>query len=282
MAKYPRGGDGFFGLHNSFIVWGFILGLLLAGGFFLLGTYYGYNQAIQETAPSINAKKKPTSPEQDKKQSEQPKKQEEKQVNQESTKPEAIITEKDLEDDSESEKNLKDDSEMDDNETEPETAVETVAQGNEEPSSPETEESSSPTSSATQDQYEREDRSETEIRATALFGGSQGAEDSPSTGGVEESTSDQETDEQQVIRSSGPTFTIQVFSSQSEDRAKKSLNNLTEDGYKVTLTETTINGNQWYRVRLGKFPTKNKAEARADLLVEEGVIEDYWISQLNT
>jgi cell division protein FtsN len=48
------------------------------------------------------------------------------------------------------------------------------------------------------------------------------------------------------------------------------------------LTTETINGKVWYRVRLGKFATKPRAEQFAESLQKKGIISNYWIGRLSS
>jgi cell division septation protein DedD len=57
-------------------------------------------------------------------------------------------------------------------------------------------------------------------------------------------------------------FTVQVRATQSKDDAGHFLSKLKGEGFHAFVTEVDIEGKgHWYRVRVGKFDTRAKAEA---------------------
>ncbi|MDH4247689.1 MAG: SPOR domain-containing protein, partial [Deltaproteobacteria bacterium] len=64
-------------------------------------------------------------------------------------------------------------------------------------------------------------------------------------------------------------FTVQVFSSQSKERAQELVTRLKQQGYAAYLSSFESSGRQiWYRVRVGKT-SREEADAMANKLINE-------------
>ncbi len=75
-------------------------------------------------------------------------------------------------------------------------------------------------------------------------------------------------------------YTIQAASSQQQENARRAAEEYRARGHSVQVREAMINDNTWYRVRVGEFPTRRDARQYADQMVEDGELDDYWISQV--
>lgn len=75
-------------------------------------------------------------------------------------------------------------------------------------------------------------------------------------------------------------FTIQTVSFQRNDYAREAAKRLREKGHSVTINKTEVDGTIYFRVRVGVFPTRNRARNYANKMQERGEIEDYWISEV--
>ncbi len=73
-------------------------------------------------------------------------------------------------------------------------------------------------------------------------------------------------------------YTIQVASSENRESAEHERERLEAAGYPAVIEETTIEGDDWHRVRVGEFPTRSQAEDFAEEMIEDGEIDSYWIS----
>lgn len=80
-----------------------------------------------------------------------------------------------------------------------------------------------------------------------------GAKKIPSPGAVETRPSD------------GP-WTVQVNAFPDEKTAKTSVDRLKDKGYNAYVTEVRTNGRLWYRVRVGRFSSREEAEKVEDVL----------------
>ena len=69
-------------------------------------------------------------------------------------------------------------------------------------------------------------------------------------------------------------YTVQVASSQSEEKAFALVNRLKVKGYPAYVEEAEIEGKKWYRVRVGSFRNRDDAQRLVDKLKEkEGLKE---------
>ena len=75
-------------------------------------------------------------------------------------------------------------------------------------------------------------------------------------------------------------YTIQAASSQQRENAQRAREEFREMGHSVEVREATINDESWFRVRVGEFPTRRDAREYAEQMVEDGELNDYWISQV--
>ncbi len=75
--------------------------------------------------------------------------------------------------------------------------------------------------------------------------------------------------EVRYLSSTGP-FTVQVGSFREPSNAARLKMALELKYNKVHITETEIGGNRYYRVRIGKFPTRDEAYNLAKTLANEG------------
>lgn len=72
----------------------------------------------------------------------------------------------------------------------------------------------------------------------------------------------------------GLPYTVQVASSQSEEKALALVNRLKAKGYPAYIEEAEIKGEKWYRVRVSSFRNKDDAQRLVDKLKEkEGLKE---------
>lgn len=261
MAKYPRKGTSVLGMNRTTLVWIIVAGLVLSTGSFLLGMYYGYyqgysaRQAEEPRAAQDRPARVADSPDEDEARDD--------------GEFEAVITDEDL------------------SGTDPASA--------DTPGAPETD---------TSDRSPREDRTSAAsggtdsiaVQPNALSEGRPGDEptgsDSPAPtteqptrdedAGPEESESEDVEDTNQIVSTSGPTYTIQVVSYVEESRALDRREALREAGHEASITTKKVDGRQRYRVRIGQYGTRQDAQQEAESLKENGVIEDYWISQVTS
>jgi DedD protein len=69
-------------------------------------------------------------------------------------------------------------------------------------------------------------------------------------------------------------YTVQVASSQSEEKALALVNRLKAKDYPAYIEEAEIQGKKWYRVRVGSFRNREDAQKLVDKLKEkEGLKE---------
>jgi len=69
-------------------------------------------------------------------------------------------------------------------------------------------------------------------------------------------------------------FTLQVSSWQSRTNAERQANQIREAGEEAFISESTVNGSTWYRVRVGRYLTFERAENAAQNL--EHLLEAGW------
>lgn len=267
MAKYPRKGNGILGLDRTTIVWIAVGAILLVIGSFVAGQYYGYSQGYRDGFSEAQA-------EQDQPDGSSQRAEPGPSKRNQGDDFEKVITGEDLDGARE----------RDSAGTEDRTDGATVS----------SEQNQSPTAPSGSDG--NEDRSGTESQSLTVEGG--GLAEGPPQDSVQTSEN-QETDEEssveatdsptaeaqietsaRMVESGGTIFSLQVLSVTKEERARQRVQELRDAGYEAALTTATINGQDWYRVRIGEFSTREEAQSRADVLEDEGVIDDYWISQI--
>jgi len=242
MSKYPRQENGWFDFSKWLWGWGTFAGLLMLAIGFSAGWYVGYYQGIGSNASTVKSQTSSARNAGSNGESETVE-----TVETDTSPFERVITEKDLRGASNSAR----------------TAP-----------VPDTEQSDA-TSPPTESNDSNKTSNNRPANQTDQRNVIQPDIDS-STGNHQEN--DRETE---AIASSGSYYTVQVFSSKSRERAETMQKTVRESGREASLTTTTINGEEWYRVRVGRFSTKERAESDADSLVKQGLIEDYWISQLS-
>lgn len=71
-------------------------------------------------------------------------------------------------------------------------------------------------------------------------------------------------------------WAVQVSACQSYTQAKDFRDELKDKGFPAYLTEETIKGKKWYRVRLGFYSTKKEAVEVGKRIASEFKIKDYW------
>lgn len=72
----------------------------------------------------------------------------------------------------------------------------------------------------------------------------------------------------------GLPYTVQVASSQSEEKALALVNRLKAQGYPAYIEEAEIKGEKWYRVRVSSFRNKDDAQRLVDKLKEKEGLKD--------
>jgi septal ring-binding cell division protein DamX len=95
-----------------------------------------------------------------------------------------------------------------------------------------------------------------------------------------EAAKERERERNRIEFDSNGTFTVQVESWRSEEKAQTQVQKWVDRGYEnafVVRFGTEENGNIWYRVRLGRVATKDMAEKLRDKLQREYSAES-WIS----
>ncbi len=80
---------------------------------------------------------------------------------------------------------------------------------------------------------------------------------------------------------SGPFYTIQIASSQKRSNANRVRDRLRDRGHDASISEAAVNDERFFRVRVGQFPTREAASRYADAMVDEGEVDDYWISRVS-
>lgn len=71
-------------------------------------------------------------------------------------------------------------------------------------------------------------------------------------------------------------WAVQVFACQSYTQAKHLRDELKDNGFPAYLTEITLEGKKWYRVRLGFYSTKKEAVEVGKRITSEFKTEHYW------
>lgn len=71
-------------------------------------------------------------------------------------------------------------------------------------------------------------------------------------------------------------WVVQVSACQSYTQAKHLMDELKDNGFPAYLTETTLEGKKWYRVRLGFYSTKKEAVEVGKRIASEFKTKHYW------
>lgn len=75
-------------------------------------------------------------------------------------------------------------------------------------------------------------------------------------------------------------FTIQIAAYQSEDEAKQHRDRLTNQGYSAFYVKADINGAAWYRVNVGLFANKAKAQVYRTQLMKEANLKSALVKKI--
>ena len=75
-------------------------------------------------------------------------------------------------------------------------------------------------------------------------------------------------------------FTVQVASFSSEDDAKKRAEDLKNKGYSAFYLPAKVNGQNWFRVSVGQFPTENEAKSYRSEFMQKSKIESAIIQKM--
>lgn len=255
MAKYPRQDDSFFGLDSTFLGWSLIVVGVLAGGSFLLGMYYGYNQGYSAARKAFQSDDRQTSVEKE------VDKQREEKSSSDTESFNRVITSDDLNQSSESSTSA--------------SSMDKKFQKDQNTSNNQVEESRNKdrrriTSENTEQENTEESTDDAESESSADNDDETSSEHTPITS------------ENQAISGDQPNFAIQVFSSQRKSRAVNRRDELQKEDIEASLTEKMIDGKQWYRIRVENFTSKELAVQRAEELKQDGLIDDYWISRISS
>lgn len=77
----------------------------------------------------------------------------------------------------------------------------------------------------------------------------------------------------------GGSFTVQVSSWASASKANEQVQKLTTAGFDAFVEDATVSGEQWYRVRVGRYGSEKEAASAASQLqkmVEDGI----WVARV--
>lgn len=275
MAKYPRKGSQFLGLNRRNVIWIAIGALILLIGSFVAGSYYGYSQGYRDGFSQAQSEKS-----ENETTGEAPPEQAKRSPNESEEGDgedfENVITGEDMD--------RSRDSRSDETQEEDNTSETSMNRDSPSPRAPDT-------SSRDRNRGEDDETSSLAVEGGGLTEGP--PEDSTDSG--EETTSDESSTDDpngatsseetsgtstEIMESDGPVFSIQVLSVSDQEKARGRVEELTNTGHEAVLTTATIDGQEWYRVRVGKFSSREEAQSRADTLQDDGVIDDYWISRL--
>ncbi|MBW1805995.1 MAG: SPOR domain-containing protein, partial [Deltaproteobacteria bacterium] len=70
-------------------------------------------------------------------------------------------------------------------------------------------------------------------------------------------------------------YTVQLASLGNRDKAEKMINGLIEQGYDAYYYEAEVKDKTYFRIRCGRFTTRNEANAYARILAEEGGVKGF-------
>ncbi len=85
---------------------------------------------------------------------------------------------------------------------------------------------------------------------------------------------------QNVAQYPAGKFTVQVASFSSEDDAKKRAEDLKNKGYSAFYLPAKVNGQSWFRVSVGQFPTENEAKSYRTEFMQKSKIESAIIQKM--
>ncbi len=85
---------------------------------------------------------------------------------------------------------------------------------------------------------------------------------------------------QNVAQYPAGKFTVQVASFSSEDDAKKRAEDLKNKGYSAFYLPAKVNGQNWFRVSVGQFPTENEAKSYRTEFMQKSKIESAIIQKM--
>lgn len=283
MSKYPRQQGGLFGLDSTAFLWAIIGAALLAGGFFLFGMYYGYQQGYQAAKQSLS--------------DDEPAR----RVSVPSDSPPASSGSPADNSDRSGRSSAITADQLSGTETDrgragvydtaPPTRPESVNTADT-PASQRTGETSSPsrdrnrTETSQPDEAPRAlsvtelDTAESSSSAESQRGEAASSRGSASSSSASGGTESRPSGDRNAIQAEGPVYTIQAVSFLKQSRAKREVRDLESQGYDASITEKVINGRTWYRVRVGSFSDRTEADDFAQKMMKNGDIEDYWISQV--
>ena len=80
----------------------------------------------------------------------------------------------------------------------------------------------------------------------------------------------------QISQPMGEGFTVQVAAGTNYEYAHDLADKFTERGYDAFVTEATVNGQDFYRIRIGDYPTLTEARTVGAELQDKYSVE-YWI-----
>ena len=85
---------------------------------------------------------------------------------------------------------------------------------------------------------------------------------------------------QNVAQYPAGKFTVQIASFSSEDDAKKRAEDLKNKGYSAFYLPAKVNGQNWFRVSVGQFPTENEAKSYRTEFMQKSKIESAIIQKM--
>lgn len=281
MAKYRQREGGTWTISSSLMGWGVTGIAILLVGFFLAGIYVGYGMGIEEGKQQVRSDLK-QSGDGDGEVSDQIAQLIDEKQQQSDTDSDGSSAEEDAGTDSRSGAFTEEDlgflTEGSDTESGGTEVAQTVDQG------PDGTSGSGQTESTSSEQG-----------SESLYGGQASSDETAD----EEETTEEETTQQTTASSTdadepspygdiqtGDTdelqtfYTIQTVSFERQDYAKEEADRIRNLGHSVMINEAMVNETQYYRVRVGVFPTRSQAQEYADKMQQRGEIEDYWISQV--
>ncbi len=74
----------------------------------------------------------------------------------------------------------------------------------------------------------------------------------------------------------GEGFTVQVAAGTNYDYAHELADKFVDRGYDAYVTQATVNGEDFYRIRIGNYPTLTEAKSAGSELQDKYSV-DYWV-----
>jgi cell division septation protein DedD len=285
MAKYRQRSDSQWTISSTVMGWG-VTGLaILFVGFFLAGIYVGYGMGIEEGKRQVRQDIKQTGSEE----------------GETSDRIAQLIDEQDNQSapagdtgqaDAEQPSDAEEPSDTDGQEgafTEEDLGFLTEGSDTDQEATVATQTVDQPPSEGAQTASEPDGTEEADQGGSSLYGGSE-EESEDATSPDEPTQAEEDTTEETSPYGDVETadtqeletfFTIQTVSFERRDYANRSADRLRDMGHSVMIEDATVNGTQYFRVRVGTFPTRSQAQEYAEGMTERGEIEDYWISQVS-